>query len=194
MFYEKIKPAFDNDVSVILTDTDSWVLITKTASAEEALHQLDELGIMDFSNYPEGHPMKDDSVKNLTGYLKNETPGETITEVVAVRSKTYCICTERCQSNRCKGVKQNVKDSFSVDDYRKCIIGLENHTVTQHAIQSKKHVNRLLEQKKLAFSSFDDKRHLLCAIHSVPYFSCLIRESEKYPEKCVFCANPKLLK
>lgn len=192
MFYEKIRPAFDNDVSVLLSDTDSWVLVTKTKTADEALSRLKN--VMDFSNYPDGHPLRDDRVKNLTGYLKNETPGFTIKEVVAVRSKTYCIVTEKDQSNRCKGVKENVKNQIKVEDYRKCVEGLHAHTITQHSIQSKTHVNRLIEQVKLAFSSFDDKRHLMCSIHSVPYGSRLIREADETSEKCYFCANPSLLR
>lgn len=193
LFYNKIKPAFDGNVSVLLSDTDSWVMELPVSSPDIAMKKLRELGIVDTSNYPPDHELFSSDVRNLTGYLKNENPNDPIIEVIAVRSKTYCIVTQKDQQNKCKGVKSNVKDAISADEYRKCVQEITEHHVTQHSIQSKKHLNRLLKQKKLAFSSFDDKRFLLCSKHSVPYGSSLIERSRN-AGKCFFCMNPEMMK
>ena len=39
----------------------------------------------------------------------------------------------------------------------------------QMNIVSKNHQNMLVQSDKVAFSSFDDKRFLMCAVHSLPY-------------------------
>ena len=196
LFYDYIKPAFNNDVGVIQSDTDSWILLTPEPNADEAVKKLEAYGgIFDTSNYPDDHALRNDSKKNLTGYLKNEVPGKDILEVCAVRAKTYSIRTEDSLSNRCKGVKMSVRNTISIDDYRKCVSRqLAQHEITQHAIQSRSHQNLLVEQKRLAFSSFDDKRFLLCCgKHSVPYGSCLIQYCAA-TGKCYFCENPSILR
>lgn len=193
LYYEAIKPAFGGRVSVLLSDTDSLMLKLPCPRSDLALEKISEH--MDFSNYPEAHPLKNDAVKNQTGYLKNECPGTEIVEVIGVRSKTYALRTDNDETHRrCKGVKTNTRDQIMLADYRKCVRAdvLNEHSVVQHSIQSRKHVNRLMEQRKLAFSSFDDKRYLLpCGQHSVPYGSALIPKSEG--EGCYFCKNPAVL-
>jgi len=190
LMYDKVKPTFGGEVSVILTDTDSWVLAVPAESSDQAMIMLED--VMDFSNYPEDHPLHDSCVKNLTGFLKNETPGQEITEVVGVRSKTYAIkMQDESVSTRCKGVKRAAKENIMFDSYKKCVTEVAQQNVTQYCIQSKNHINRLLRCKKVAFSSFDDKRYLLCGIHSVPYGSCLIEKS-KTLGGCYFCLYPRL--
>ena len=154
--------------------------------------------IMDFSNYPQDHPLFNDAVKNKTGYLKNETPSQSITEVVGVRSKIYAYRAEsekeKAILRRCKGVKKSARDLIPFEKFLQCVLHSSNqYHVEQFSIQSKNHINRLTKIKKRAFSSFDDKRYLLCGIHSVPYGSKLIKKSQKIG-KCFFCAYPKILK
>ena len=190
LMYNAIKPAFKDRVGVILSDTDSWILSLPTKTSEEAVSVI--RGIMDFSNYPPTHPLYDERVKNRTGYLKNEIPDCEIREVVGLRSKTYAIKTRtNSTTSRVKGVKKAAKEKIPFAAFKKCIRQVCELQVEQYSIQSKKHVNRLMRCKKIAFSSFDDKRHLLCAIHSVPYGSVLIQSSIE-AGICHFCANPHL--
>lgn len=190
LMYKAIKPEFNGRVSTILSDTDSWILVFPSPNTDSALSRLEH--IMDFSNYDTSNKMFNGSVKNRTGYLKNEMPDDDIQEVVGVRSKTYAIKSKRTMSSRCKGVKEVARKKIPFDSFLNVIKNVEQQQVSQYTIQSKKHVNRLLKCHKIAFSSFDDKRHLLCAIHSVPYGSALIKYSKKI-KACVFCANPDLL-
>ena len=194
LYYEDIKPAFGRRVTVALSDTDSWVMKLPAPTTDLALTRIRHL--MDFSNYPDGHALRDDSVKNQTGFLKNECPGTEIREVVGVRSKTYAIRTQDAGvQRRCKGVKSNTRDHITMADYRKCVRAdmLAEHSVVQHTIQSRKHKNMLLQQRKLALSSFDDKRYLLpCGQHSVPYGSVLIAACVE-SNSCYFCQHPDVM-
>ena len=45
-----------------------------------------------------------------------------------------------------------------IDDFLQCIENKKVKHVTQHTLNSKDHINRLLKAEKIAFSSFDDKR------------------------------------
>ena len=60
--------------------------------------------------------------------------------------------------------------------------------VEQRNITSKDHRNRLVAANKIAFSSFDDKRYLLCNLHSCPYGSVLIDRFLREKE-CPVCAD-----
>lgn len=189
IMYERVKPAFDNRVTTILSDTDSWILAVPARDSTEAVLALGS--IMDFSNYPSDHPLYNTKRKNQTGYLKNEIPDDEITEVVGVRSKTYAVRTVKTMTSRCKGVKEVTKNKIKFEAFVNCVKNIDEVSVTQFTIQSKKHINRLMKCKKIAFSSFDDKRYLLCGIHSVPYGSILIEKS-KTLKRCYLCAHPRL--
>jgi len=190
LMYDKLKPVFGNRASVILSDTDSWILAVPSASADDAMEKLGD--VMDFSNYPHDHKLYNARVKNRTGYLKNEIPDDDIVEVVGVRSKCYAIKTKKMMSSKCKGVKEAAKKKIPFEAFVRCVQGVTEESVTQFTIQSKKHINRLMKCNKVAFSSFDDKRHLLCGIHSVPYGSMLIKKSRQEGE-CYFCKHPTAL-
>ncbi len=189
LMYKAVKPAFGNRLTTLLTDTDSWVLAVPCKTENEVMEKLWQ--VMDFSNYPSSHRLHSNSVKNKTGFLKNEMPTDTIEEVVAVRSKTYAIKATKTMETRCKGIREVAKKKIPFDSFKKSVLDFHEESVTQFTIQSKTHQNRLMKQTKVAFSSFDDKRYLLCGIHSVPYGSFLIAKS-KAMKKCVLCAYPKM--
>ena len=191
LMYKAVKPCFGGRVSTLLSDTDSWILALPSSSSEKAMREMKD--VMDFSNYPSDHDLFDASVKNRTGFLKNELAGDEITEVVGIRSKTYAIRSEKTMSRCCKGVKKATKNRIPFSAFVACVKGMSTHHVEQYTIQSKKHINRLMRCQKVAFSSFDDKRYLLCGIHSVPYGSHIIDVSKKTGE-CYFCRNPKIYK
>ena len=204
LYYYEIMPRFGNKVSVLVSDTDSFILQVPAETPDSAMTILRD--IMDFSNYDPDHPLYDDSRKNRPGLLKNELPGWIITETVGIRAKTYALKmrrkktkkqqrrskSERKVESRCKGVKKSVRKSIHFNAFKRAVLGQRPllHEIEQYTLQSKTFQNRTMRSKKIAFSSFDDKRYLLCAVHSVPYGSRLIRESERLGQ-CYFCANPE---
>ena len=190
LMYNEIKKVYKEKVSVVLSDTDSWILILPAKNTHEALLPLKH--VMDFSNYEKKSPFFDESRKNQPGLLKNEVPNEAIKRVVALQSKTYAIKTVSNKVDlKCKGVKKNVKEKIPFKAFLNCLRTIDQHNVEQYTIRSKSHINELIKLKKRAFSSFDDKRYLLCPIHSVPYGSNIIEKCKK-EQTCFYCINPSM--
>lgn len=191
LYYEVIKPAFGNQVSVLLTDTDSWFLLVKGNNTDEVLGKIKNC--MDFSNFSKNHKYFDESKKNMVGYLKNEVPNDSIILVVAIRSKTYAWYTKGEDGEyKTKGVCEKFKKNIKMTDFFRCLTSTSSHMVQQCSLLSKSHIISLVSAKKIAFSSFDDKRYLLCPIHSVPYGSTLI-DMHVSTKTCIFCLCPFLL-
>ena len=191
MWYEEVKPSFGGRISTLMTDTDSWIMLTGEKGPDEMVAKLSH--IMDFSNYSSDHPRYDQSRKNVVGFLKNELPHAPLVKFVGLRSKTYAIKTDDDRlETRAKGVKRATKKHLRYEDFARCLEEVCAKRVVQRSIQSVNHVNRLMESEKVAFSSFDDKRYLLCPIHSTPYGSILIKHQKRTGE-CYFCEHPDVL-
>jgi len=191
LYYESIQVAFGGNATICFSDTDSFAIAVAEESADKAMSLLSD--VMDFSNLDPSHPLYDPSRKNKAGYLKNESPNDEIIKVVALKAKTYAFQTKNMVlSAKCKGVKKSARDKLKYDNYLKCVSTKHIQTITQHAINSKDHVNRLLSVTKTAFTSFDDKRYLLCSKHTCPYSSILIKYLEIYG-KCFMCEHPQML-
>lgn len=190
-YYETLAPRFNGRLSTLMTDTDSWVLATPTCAPDETVGRLAD--VMDCSNYEPSHPLHDMGRKNRVGYLKNEVPKDEIVKFIGIRSKTYAFKTRAdVVDSRAKGVKRCYKRKITFEDYQRVLKEISEVRVVQNLIQSKNHQNMLVRSEKVAFSSFDDKRYLLCPIHSTPYGSVIIGVSKR-EGMCYFCKRPNLL-
>lgn len=174
LYYETIQPAFGQDgCTVLMSDTDSFLLEVRAKSVDEAVTRIEN--VMDFSNYPKDHHLYDSSRAKALGYLKNEVPNTLITHYVGLKSKTYMLLTEDGEKHvRAKGVKKSHQQNIKFSQMMGCIEQMKGENVESHFIRSKDHVIRLMKGRQVAFSSFDDKRYLMCPVHSVPYGSALI--------------------
>lgn len=192
LFYNKIRPAMGGRCTLLMTDTDSFILACPKNTPDDVVKAFSKN--MDFSNYSVQHELFSDKKKSQVGLLKNEVPNDVITKFVGLRSKSYAFQTKSNKLNvkKCKGVVSKYLPKIDFADYVKCLKALNKVEVQQRSIQSKNHENRLMNINKVAFSSFDDKRYLLCAIHSVPYGSILIKKSKRLGQ-CYFCRYPKKL-
>jgi hypothetical protein len=192
MFYCEIQPRMENQVQMLMTDTDSFLMIVEKKSPDEVVQAMYDM--MDCSNYKEDHPLYDVSKKFQVGYLKNEVPHSNILKFVGLRAKTYCFLTSQDKLEaRAKGVAHAAKRKITFDNFYSCLTDVKQFKLTQTSIQCKNHIANLIQGERVAFSSFDDKRYLLCNIHSVPYGSVLIEESQSLPTKCYFCSYPEIL-
>ena len=191
IFYKVIQPAFGN-LSLVFTDTDSFAIIVPVESAYKATEMLS--CVMDFSNLPEDDPMYSRDRKNVCGFMKNEVSDDEIRKIVALKSKTYAFVTKKQKmESKCKGVKKSArKNQLKFQNFVDCIQSKTAYEVTQHTLNSKDHVNRLMLTKKRGLSSMDDKRYLICERHSVPYGSVLIKQFLE-TGICFFCDNPTKL-
>lgn len=189
-YYETIQPAFGPDgCTVLMTDTDSFLLEVNAPSIDNAVERIKD--VMDFSNYPRDHPFFSMEKAKALGHLKNEVPNSDIEKFVGLKSKTYMYLTSDNESHvRAKGVKRSHQGNIKFEHMVNCLHEMKGHEVSSNFIRSKNHVIRLMRGRQLAFSSFDDKRYLLCPIHSVPYGSKHIpsrEEEENGSSKCPFC-------
>ena len=179
-FYEEIRPKLKNPI-VLMSDTDSFCLIAKKDGKGSILDKLDN--IIDYSSYPLDHKKFSKTNKNKLDYWKDELKSKQLTHFAGIRSKTYSfLIDDKILKSKAKGVTKSYKKNLVFANYKKCLETISSQYVTQYHIRSKSHVIRTIQVKKLAYSSFDDKRHLLCSIHSCPYGSKLIRK--KY---CFYC-------
>lgn len=192
LYYKEIRPKMQDQVQVLMSDTDSFLMLVEMKSSTEAVRALRD--VMDCSNYKEDHVLFDNTRKFQLGYLKNEIPCSEILRFVGLRAKTYVFETSSNETHsRAKGVGQVAKRKIRLIDFLSCLQRIRQFVTKQKSIQCKNHVARLVEAEKVAFSSFDDKRYLLCSIHSVPYGSVLIEYSKRLFNNCYFCAYPEVL-
>jgi hypothetical protein len=185
LYYETIQPRFGmENTELLMTDTDSFLLkVITNRSQDECMTLLKD--VMDFSNYPSDHPLYDNSRAKELGYLKNEIPTKTITSFVGLKSKTYAIKVDsQKEIIKAKGVPHHCKKTIPMDSLLNCLRYISCHDVSFKSLRSQDHVIHLIESNRLAFSSFDDKRYLLCPQHSVPYGSIMIPDEAGY---CFFC-------
>jgi hypothetical protein len=195
LLYDTIKPALASDggCSVVMSDTDSFVVASRMPNSDAFLERIKH--VVDFSNYDPSHRLFDRSKAKELGYVKNEVPRAEIARFVGLRSKSYAFQTDCDDLHlKAKGVRGPFKRSITFEAMADCLTpgGVLQHTVDYVQIRSKSHVPGLVFGRKTAFSAFDDKRYLLCPTHSVPYGSRLI-ELSKEQGQCYFCANPYVL-
>lgn len=203
LYYDRIVPALgEGNVAVVMSDTDSFLLTVNSESEDRTMKLL--APYMDFSNLDPGHPLYSKQYARVPGLLKNEVPRAVITEVAALKSKTYGIRTavrkmgvetEVRMENKAKGVSGASRRRLQLDHYKRCLRRMDKVEVTERSIRSVRHINQLVTSKKVAFSSFDDKRYLLCPKHSAPYGSTLVeyRLYHGMEDYCYFCEHPNEL-
>ena len=175
-WYDVLYKQFGSDLQLSLTDTDSFIFQVKNKTKLDVLSKIGS--VMDFSNFPNDHPLYSSNNKKKPGYFKDEYPVLKIDECVAVKSKCYSLKFENTvkTQNVCKGTSSAVSKHFTLKQYKDCIYK-SNAKIKSTAtmIRAKKNVIRTITLTKLSMSSGDDKRFLLCNIHSVPYGSYHIK-------------------
>ena len=169
-YYDVLKKKYNNDVRLIYTDTDSFVIHTKTEDIYNDFKQINKY--MDFSGYDKNHKCYDDTNKKVLGKFKDECDGKIITKFIGLKPKSYAfkIHQQEKEEKKSKGiVKHKVKKELNFDKYKDT---LENNTcdsVSFNSIRSKNHQIYSINQVKQALSSFDNKRYYLDNINSLPF-------------------------
>ena len=166
LYYEDLVPKL-GDISVIFSDTDSFCLHITGMKREEMLTNLEPL--MDFSNYSPDSKYFNASRKSELGYVKDESGGVPIKEVVSLRSKCYHITHRESDLVKAtaKGVNKSAQKKLTREDYLKCVYQPKQVFADLYNIRSKDQKMHTVREKKVALSSFDDKRIILdCGIHT----------------------------
>lgn len=160
-YYGHIKPNYGQNVEMLYTDTDSFILQVKTDCFYTDMKQ--NLNRYDTSDYSENNMFNMPLVnKKIPGLFKDEMNGEIMTEFVGLRSKMYCVRCGKKEEKKAKGVKKCVlKKSITFKHYMKCI--KQNVTIrgVQNTIRSKNHNVFTIRQEKILLSPADNKRYIL---------------------------------
>ena len=170
-YYDKLKPKFNDNISLIYTDTDSFVLNTITDDIYKDFKEIKD--DMDLSNYPSSHKMYDKTNKKVLGKFKSEETYE-ITDFCGLKPKCYAYKVytgeEYEEHKKAKGVmRSKLKKEIHFEKYERTLNENRKEETTFNAIRSQKHHIYSITQTKIALTSYCNKRYWTDAIHSVPY-------------------------
>ena len=143
------------------TDTDSFIIYIKTEDFFEDISN-DVEKWFDTSNYDKNdkRPLPIGKNKKVPGLFKDELGGKIITEVVAIRPKTYAyLIDDGSEHKKAKGTKKCViKRKLMFQNFEDCLINNKNVCRSQQRFKSYNHHAYTEEVNKTALSSNDDKR------------------------------------
>lgn len=122
--------------------------------------------------------------------------GNSFSFFLGVRSKCYCMDirenkvidgqVEEIESTNkaMKGCMPCVQRNTNFEDFHNVILNLGEHLVSQHQIRSINQQVGLKKTRKRAFSSFDDKTHVLSCHHTIPHGHHRLSEKRI---RCIYC-------
>ena len=159
VWYDYVKPKFNDNVRLCYMDRDSFVMHIKTndfykdiaSDVENRLHT---------SNYEVNRPLATGKNKEVIGLMKDELGGKIITEFVTLRPKTYSFLTDDGKEDKkAKGTKKCViKKMIKFNDYKKCLLNGGIILKSQQRFISNKHDVYKEDVNKIALSNDDDER------------------------------------
>ena len=170
-WYDYMKPKYNDDVKLCYMDTDSFVMHIKINDFYKDIYD-DVDNRFDTSNYEVKRPLPTGKNKKVKGLVKDELGGEIITELIALRPKTYSYLTDNDKiDKKAKGTKKCViKKMIKFDDYKKCLFNDKVILKSQQRFISNKHDVYTEDVNKIALSNDDDKRIVSSnKITSYPY-------------------------
>ena len=135
-----MKPKYVDNVKLCYMDTDSFIMDIK---AEDFYKDIaDDVGKrFDTSNYEINRPLPTGKNKKLIGLMKDELVGKIMTELVALRPKTYSYLTDDCKEDKkAKGTKKCViKRRLKFSNYKDCLLDNEIILKSQQRFKSERH-------------------------------------------------------
>ena len=159
LWYDYMKPKYNNNVKLCYMDMDSFVMHIKTNDFYKDISD-DVDNRFDTSNYKVKRPLPIGKNKKVIGLMKDELGGEIITEFIALRPKTYSYLTDNDKiDKKAEGTKKCViKKMIKFDDYKKCLLNDKVILKSQQRFISNKHGVYTEDVNKIALSNDDDKR------------------------------------
>ena len=169
-YYDVLKKKYNENIKLVYTDTDSYVIQTMTDDVYKDFKELHQY--MDFSDYPPEHPCHDKTNKKKLGYFKDECNGQTITQFIGLKPKSYAftIHGEEEEQKKSKGVvKHKVKKELTYQNYHEALFQNKKHEITYNFIRSRNHQLFSMSQVKQSLSNYENKRFYIDAFNSLPY-------------------------
>lgn len=157
-------------ISFNLFNLDSFMYQIKTYDFyDDIIVKRGFMDKLDTSNMPSSHQCYSTARKKVPGTFTDESGGVTITEVVALRAKSYAFKMGAKETLKAKGVgKYTVKNHMTIDDYKQCLF-FDNDNITNDysayrdtvSFRSYKHQVKTISTHKLALNRYDDKRFVM---------------------------------
>ena len=189
-------PMFQSRLKLLFTDTDSFCYEVTTSDLYEDLQAIRHL--LDTADYPKDHPRYDPSGAKVIGRFKDECVSVPPMHFVGLRPKLYSLLVKPGESQtKAKGVSSRyTKKHLRHRDYVTCLHEGVSTSATYNQIRSRLH-NLATEQiKKVALSSFYDKRWVMKDTYDTLAHGHWSIEHEKHsalsvqsPYDCAQCAS-----
>ena len=154
-WYDYIRPKYEERAKLCYPDTDSFIIYIKTKDIYNDVERW-----FDTSNYNDKRTLPIGKNKKVPGLFKDELGGKIITEVVALRPKTYAyLMDDGSDHKKAKGTKKCViKQKLMFENYKDCFFNNKTVYRSQERFKSYYHDVYTEEVNKIALSSNDDKR------------------------------------
>jgi hypothetical protein len=197
-YYNTMVSSYGNKLKLIMTDTDSLLMhITTDNIYADMIKNFPKK--LDLSNYPNNHAIFNIASKYIKNKLlvdnkkklfcwKDESAGQCIAEVLALKSKMYSIKMANNQCiNKGKGIGRASLKTITFEDYHKSLFEDDIKLVTVSNIQSKDHLVKTTTQVRKGLNPFDDKRFVLDdRVNTLAYYhvdiSAKRRTTEESPQ------------
>ena len=169
-YYGVLKKKYNENIKLIYTDTDSYVIQTFTDDIYKDFQGIKQH--MDFSDYPVEHPCHDTTNKKVLGMYKDEVTGKIITRFIGLKPKSYAftIHGEDEEHKKSKGVvKHKVKKELTYQNYHEALHHNKKHEISYNFIRSRTHQIYSMSQVKQSLSNYENKRFYIDAFNSIPY-------------------------
>jgi hypothetical protein len=162
--YNTMKPRYNENIELLMTDTDSLVYEIRTEDFYKDMYEMKQH--FDMSEYSKSNRIYDETNKKVIGKFKDETGDKVIKTFVGVRSKVYAIETEDPinkklnESKKLKGIpKMIVKKQMSLNDYRECVLQNKDKIIDGIVgFRTKDLMNYTTIQSKVGLRNTDTKR------------------------------------
>ena len=160
-WYDYINRKYRERAKLCYTDADSFINYIKTEDFFEDISN-DVEGWYDTSNYDKNdkRTLPIGKNKKVPGLFKDELGRKIMTEVVALRPKTYAyLMDDGSDHKKAKGTKKCViKQKLMFENYKDCLFNNKTVYRSQERFKSYYHDVYTEEVNKIALSSNDDKR------------------------------------
>ena len=183
-WYDHLKNKYNNNVELIYTDTDSFIIQVETDDIYNDM--FEDKNLYDFSEYPKDHPNYDITNKKVLMKFKDEMKSLVITEFIGLKPKMYSFnyinnSTEINENDikyddynniiLNKNIHKGVKESISLkhDEYKRSLYKEELIYKEFYNLQLNKQNIYLDKIKKIALNPFESKRYWIDNINSLPY-------------------------
>lgn len=154
IWYNKLKSKYNNNIKLLMTDTDSLCFWVKT---EDVDNELKNMNII---------------CDKTIGKMKIEYDKTEICEFVGLRSKMYSLRVNGGKDkNVAKGIGRVViEKQLKFKDYKDIILGkVEPKNVEFYNITTDKHCVKTNKIVKIGLDNYDDKRYMLSKIKTLAY-------------------------